>query len=1139
MGAPDTERRDGLDWRTGLCGICPAGCWIRAGFDRGRLAAVEPLPDHPLGTICTIGEHAPQIVYDPDRLTTPLLRTGERGAGEFAPISWDAAYRKLVERLQAIKAESGPEATAIYTGRGSFDMPLCDLFQPAGVAVSSASSVLFPFGSPNTLGVGALCYVAFAMIAPDATLGEMFITMDVDVEQAQRIVLWGANPATDSPPLLHEKILRARARGAEVIAIDPRRGATARQTDARWLPIRPGTDGALALSMIQVLIAEELHDEAFVERWTVGFAELTQLVQHYRPEVAAGITGVPAATIRELARDIAGARGAAPVMYTGLEYSDSGVQAIRAVLCLWALAGQLDVPGGLVIQMKGDRFPQNRSGLLPNPQPAKALGRDRFPVYSAYRGESHAIALPASVLDGDPYRIRALIVQGGSIITAWPQPDIWRRTLAALDLLVVIDRYPTADAAYADLILPATTGFENLSYMRYGPLFKIRERLVEPQGQARNDFLILAELARRLGYGHLFPQTEEAILAHALAGSGHTLEQVRAAGGQLQLPGEMMQYRKWEKGLLREDGRPGFATASGKLEIASSLLAEHGYDPLPVYTEPAEGPLARPDLARRYPLMLGSGTRTPYDFRSQHHGVAGLSQAQPEPEVQLHPRDAAARGIADGDRVWVESPRGRVGFRARLTEDLMPGCVDAQMGGGGPLGPEAWQSCNVNELTDLERFDPISGFPIYKTLLCQVGRAAEQSDGAAPVRPDVPETAAAVQPESVAPLQRVYLDHNATSPVLPEVLAAMEPYLSDVGANPSSIHSRGALAAAAVAAARRKLAQLLGCTARRIVFCGSGSEADNLALKGVLHRVADGPRRIVTSAVEHPAVLEACAALEREGVGLTVLPVDGAGVVDPAALEHALVEPAALVSIMAANNETGALQPIAELARVAHACGALLHTDAVQLLGKVPIDVDALGADLLTVSAHKIGGPKGVGALFVRRGVELEPLVHGGGQEWGLRAGTENVSGIAGFGKACELAQRRLLAGEPERLARLRDRLEAGLLELVAGARVNGPGGGRLPNTSNLTLPGIRGESLVLLADRLGVAFSSGSACKSGDPTPSHALRAMGLSEEQAHCSLRLSLGPDSDEADVERCIAVIAEVLGQTQDAIRFVSCR
>lgn len=1139
MGAPDTERRDGLDWRAGLCGICPAGCWIRAGFDRGRLAAVEPLPEHPLGTTCTIGEHAPQIVYDPDRLTTPLLRTGERGAGEFTPISWDAAYRKLVGRLQAIKAESGPEATAIYTGRGSFDMPLCDLFQPAGVAVSSASSVLFPFGSPNTLGVGALCYVAFAMIAPDATLGEMYITMDVDVEQAQRIVLWGANPATDSPPLLHEKILRARARGAEVIAIDPRRGATARQTDARWLPIRPGTDGALALSLTQVLIAEELYDEAFVERWTVGFAELAQLAQHYRPEVAAGITGVPAATIRALARDIAAARGAAPVMYTGLEYSDSGVQAIRAVLCLWALAGQLDVPGGLVIQMKGDRFPQNRSGLLPNPQPAKALGRDRFPVYSAYRGESHAIALPASVLDGDPYRIRALIVQGGSIITAWPQPDIWRRTLAALDLLVVIDRYPTADAAYADLILPATTGFENLSYMRYGPLFKIRERLVEPQGQARNDFLILAELARRLGYGHLFPQTEEAILAHALAGSGHTLEQVRAAGGQLQLPGEMMQYRKWEKGLLREDGRPGFATPSGKLEIASSLLAEHGYDPLPVYTEPAEGPLARPDLARRFPLVLGSGTRTPYDFRSQHHGVAGLGQAQPEPEVQLHPRDAVARGIADGDRVWVESPRGRVGFRARLTEDLMPGCVDAQMGGGGPLGPEAWQSCNVNELTDLERFDPISGFPIYKTLLCQVSRAAEQSEGAAPVRPDGPETAAAVEPESVAPQQRVYLDHNATSPVLPEVLAAMEPYLSDVGANPSSIHSRGALAAAAVAAARRKLAQLLGCTARRIVFCGSGSEADNLALKGVLHRVADGPRRIVTSAVEHPAVLEACAALEREGVGLTVLPVDGAGVVEPAALEHALAEPAALVSIMAANNETGALQPIAELARVAHARGALLHTDAVQLLGKVPIDVDALGVDLLTVSAHKIGGPKGVGALFVRRGLELEPLVHGGGQEWGLRAGTENVPGIAGFGKACELAQRRLLAGEPERLARLRDRLEAGLLELVAGARVNGPGGERLPNTSNLTLPGIRGESLVLLADRLGVAFSSGSACKSGDPTPSHALRAMGLSEEQAHCSVRLSLGPDSAEADVERCIAVIAEVLEQTQDAIRFVSCR
>ncbi|HHQ48357.1 MAG TPA: aminotransferase V, partial [Acidobacteria bacterium] len=593
-----------IEHRDVLCGICPAGCWVRAELEDGRLVGVEPQPGHPLGMICNIGRHSPAVVYDPDRLKFPMRRVGPRGTYEFERISWDEAMETIAARLTELKAEHGPESTAIYTGRGSFDMALCDLLQPAGVAVSSASSVLFPFGSPNTLGVGALCYVSFAMIAPHVTLGEMLITMDTDLEQAELIVVWGANPATDSPPLTYHQILAARERGAEVIVVDPRRTETARRTDAEWIPLRPGTDGALALGLIEVLIEEELYDEDLVENWTVGFPELVQLTQHYRPEVVEGITGVPADTVRALARRIARARGAAPVMYSGLEYSDSGVQAIRAVLVFWALAGQLDVPGGLLFRMKENQFPQNRTGLIANPDPKRALGRDRFPVYSAYRGESHAIALPESVLDGVPYRIRGLLILGASLITSWPEPEIWRKTLEALDFLVCIDRYPTADAAYADIVLPAATGYEITSYMRYGPLFRIRERVVEPVGEARNDFLILAELARRLGYGHLYPQSEEEVLEKALEGTGFTVEEVRAAGGSVQIPTVMMEYRKWEKGRLRPDGRPGFNTPSGKLEIASSILAEHGYDPLPVYTEPGEGPLARPDLAREYPLVF-------------------------------------------------------------------------------------------------------------------------------------------------------------------------------------------------------------------------------------------------------------------------------------------------------------------------------------------------------------------------------------------------------------------------------------------------------------------------------------------------------------------------------------------------------
>ncbi|WP_328987000.1 molybdopterin-containing oxidoreductase family protein [Thiorhodovibrio winogradskyi] len=686
----------------------------------GRLDRLRPDRDHPLGALCTLGEHAREIIYSEHRLKQPLRRKGPKGSLEFEPIGWDEAFELMVARLKAIKAESGPEATAIYTGRGSFELAMCDLFQPQGVAVSSASSVLFPFGSPNTLGVGALCYVSMAMIAPHVTMGGMFINMFSDIENAELIVVWGANPATDSPPRDLERILAAKRRGAEVVVIDPRRTRTSRLAEAEWIAPRPGTDGALALALAQVIIEEALFDPAFVRDWTLGFEDFRQYIQGFRPEQAARITGVPAERIRGLARRLAKARGASPVMYTGLEYSDSGVQAIRATLVLWALAGQLDVPGGRCFRMPNSDFPPNRSRLLANPALEKALGRERFPIYSQYRGESHAIALPESILAGKPYRIRGLIILGASLITSWPQPEVWKKTLNALDFLVSIDRQLTADCAYADLVLPATTGFEIDSYMRYGPIFRLREQVIDPVGESRSDFLILAELARRLGYGECFPRDEEAIIRFALEGSGYSLEDVRAAGGWVKRDTPEMRYRKWQAGLLRADGQPGFDTPSGKLEIASSILAEHGHDPLPVYTEPAEGPLANPALAKDYPLVFNSGARVTTDFRSQHHGIPGLLAKRPEPTVTINTRDAEARGIADGDKVRIRSPRGAVEMRALVTDDMVAGAIDANMGGGTPVGPDAWREANINELTDIARYDPISGFPIYKTLLCEV-----------------------------------------------------------------------------------------------------------------------------------------------------------------------------------------------------------------------------------------------------------------------------------------------------------------------------------------------------------------------------------------------------------------------------------
>ena len=705
-----------------LCGICPAGCGVVVLYDdRGRIANVRPDESAELGVICKLGEHSAEIVYSKDRVLYPLRRNGEKGTYDFERISWDDAYDIIVTKLSEIKAKYGPEATSIYTGSGSFELSMCDVYQPEGVAVSSASSVLFPFGSPNTLGVGALCYVAFAMIAPHVTMGGMQINMFSDFENSDLIVVWGTNPATDCPPINLKKIMEAHKRGAKIVVIDPRRTMTVALTDAEWIPIRPGTDGALALGMCNVLIEEGLYGESFVRDWTRGFEEFARYVlDHFRPEVVEQITGVPAGAIVALARRIATAKGAAPAMYSGLEYNGNGVQAIRAIFVLWALAGQLDVPGGRCFTMRQNHFPLNRSGHIANPDMRKALGRDKFPIYSEYRGESHAIVLPDSVLKGKPYKIRSLIILGGSIITSWPQPAIWRKTLNALDFLVCIDRHLTADAAYADIVLPATTMYEIESYMTYGSIFRIRERVIEPIGEARNDFFILAELADRLGYGHLYPQNEEELLRHVLKGSGFTLENVHKAGGTVQSQTVKMQYRKWEKGLLRPDGKPGFDTPSGKFEIASTILEEHGYDPLPVYTEPQESPLSQPELAKKFPLVFNSGARVTTDFHAQHHGIESLLKERPEPTVTINVSDARARGIKNGDLVHIKTSRGQITLRAIVTDGIVKGAVEANMGGGCHVGPKAWQEGNINELTDLQQYDPISGFPVYKALLCDV-----------------------------------------------------------------------------------------------------------------------------------------------------------------------------------------------------------------------------------------------------------------------------------------------------------------------------------------------------------------------------------------------------------------------------------
>jgi len=371
------------------------------------------------------------------------------------------------------------------------------------------------------------------------------------------------------------------------------------------------------------------------------------------------------------------------------------------------------------------------------------------------------------------------------------------------------------------------------------------------------------------------------------------------------------------------------------------------------------------------------------------------------------------------------------------------------------------------------------------------------------------------------------MDANATTPVLPQVLEAMRPFWSEEFGNASSIHQPGQRARAAVDRARESIAALLNCRAAEIVFTSGGTESDNMALFGVL---APGDH-LVTTSIEHHAVLHAAQELESRGIELTFLPCTPQGLIEVSALEAALRPNTKLVSVMLANNETGVIQSIRELADRTHAAGALFHTDAVQAAGKLPLDVKALGCDLLSISGHKMYAPQGTGALFVRRNVRLRSMFFGGLHERGRRPGTENVPGIVGLGKAAEMARAWLVEGDAQKLTALRDRLEQGILAAADEAGVNGGGVARVANTSNLYFDYVEAEALVIALDLKGLAVSGGSACQSGATEPSHVLTAMGLSEARARASVRFSMSRLTTEDEVDAVVAMIPVAVARLRE--------
>ena len=383
-------------------------------------------------------------------------------------------------------------------------------------------------------------------------------------------------------------------------------------------------------------------------------------------------------------------------------------------------------------------------------------------------------------------------------------------------------------------------------------------------------------------------------------------------------------------------------------------------------------------------------------------------------------------------------------------------------------------------------------------------------------------------------VQRIYLDHNATTPLLPAVIDRMTAVLREEFGNPSSVHHFGQQAKAAVDDARSDVGALIGADPSEVLFTSGGTEADNIAIRGAAEALeTTGRKHLVASAIEHEAVLNTLKALARRGWRTTLLPVDQSGIVSPGALREALAADTAVVSVMHANNEIGTIQPVTELARIAHERGALFHTDAVQSAGKIPINVKALGVDMLSLSAHKFYGPKGIGALWIRRGLRVLPLLTGGRQERSRRAGTENVPGIAGMGTAARIAARKLME-EGTRLAALRDRLEAGILRSVPGTAVNGLADARVPNTTNISFDRIEAESLLIALDLEGIAVSTGSACSSGTLEPSHVLKAMGFNAHRTQNSIRFSLGASNTEAEIDRVIAVLPAIVEKLRSLTR-----
>jgi anaerobic selenocysteine-containing dehydrogenase len=694
-----------------VCRSCHGGCGVLLHVRDGVLVKVEGDPQSPLnhGRLCPIGTVTTDLVYHPDRLKYPMRRRGPRQSGQWDRISWEEALDEIATRLLAIREQFGPEAIALGTGTGRHHIRWVSRFGHA-------------LGTPNWCEPGfAQCFhprVNTCIL----TFGDFPVCDYTGDVPPKCIMFWGHNPLNSGPDgETRFNVHEALAHNPKIIVVDPRRTRLAEKADL-WLQVRPGADDALALAMLNVVIGEKLHDAPFVERWTHGFPELAEHVRSFTPEWAEPITWVSAEKIRAAARLFAQTKPSMLEWGCAIEHTPKCIQTVRAVSMLPVLTGNIDVPGGWVFGMHGlGRFPSLIERLTPEAK-AKRLGADRFKLLGGEGADLPAAHIPTllrAMREGKPYPVKAFLVFGNNTLTTYANASATFEALMALDFMVCADLFMTPTAELADIVLPAAA-WPELNQLAGLPTIAANVVLAQQKavqiGECMADEEIFIALARRM---KLDACTEpvETVLDGQLAGGGLgvTFDEIKECGF-IKVP---FRYRKYEQ--------DGFRTPTGKIELYATRFEALGYPPLPGYEEPPESPVSAPDIAKDYPLVLTTGGRIPHYFNSEHRQLAKLRKAYRDPRADIHPDTAARLGISEGDWMWIETRRGRMQQRARLTDGIDPRVISAEHAWWFPEEPAphygVWKS-NVNLLTDnAPPYDPAMGTYQLRALLCRVARA--------------------------------------------------------------------------------------------------------------------------------------------------------------------------------------------------------------------------------------------------------------------------------------------------------------------------------------------------------------------------------------------------------------------------------